>query len=256
MGAQTIQPELIPATDGNWKKTDALAVPTPMAMIQQAVAQGAGIDVLERLMHLQIRWEAHEAKKAFVEAMNRFKANPPEITKNKDVAFGNTKFSHATLDHVCAEVIKGLSAVGITHSWKTSQPEGKIRVTCVLTHEMGHSEDGATLEGSPDTSGSKNSIQAIGSAVTYLERYTLLAATGLAAKAQDDDGRESEGGKLDDLEGRLKEIAQAKDTDSLRRVFNVHHEAAEKANDAKALSAIIEAKNSRYKELTGIKRGA
>jgi hypothetical protein len=54
---------------------------------------------------------------------------------------------------------------------------------------MGHSEEGAVLEGAPDTSGSKNSIQAVGSTVSYLERYTLLAATGLAAKDQDDDGR-------------------------------------------------------------------
>lgn len=40
-----------------------------------------------------------------------------------------------------------------------------------------------------DTSGSKNAIQAIGSTVTYLQRYTLLSGCGLAAASTDDDGR-------------------------------------------------------------------
>ena len=40
-----------------------------------------------------------------------------------------------------------------------------------------------------DTSGSKNAIQSIGSTITYLERYSLLALTGLAAHEMDDDGK-------------------------------------------------------------------
>lgn len=165
--------------------------PTPMVLIQQAIAQGnIGVEVMERLWIIQKEYEGRQAHRAYVEAMNLFKANPPEIIKNRDVAFGNTKFSHATLDHVCTEIGKGLSAVGISHAWKTVQLEGgKIRVTCVLTHAMGHSEEGSVLEGQPDTSGSKNAIQAVGSTVAYLQRYTLLSATGMAAKDQDDDGK-------------------------------------------------------------------
>ena len=44
------------------------------------------------------------------------------------------------------------------------------------------------MSASADTSGSKNSIQAIGSTVSYLERYTLYAILGLASADQDDDG--------------------------------------------------------------------
>src|SRR5207245_959863 len=36
---------------------------------------------------------------------------------------------------------------------------------------------------------SKNAVQAVGSTVSYLQRYTLLAGTGMAAADQDDDGR-------------------------------------------------------------------
>jgi len=166
---------------------------TPMAMLQIAVEQGADIDKLSKLMDLQERWQANEARKAFVAALTAFKEEPPTITKNKHVAFGGqgrggTAYDHATLDHVCDVIGKALSKHGLSHRWDVEQPDGgMIRVTCVLTHAMGHSES-VSMQAGADQSGSKNNIQAVGSTSTYLQRYTLLAATGLAATGQDDDG--------------------------------------------------------------------
>lgn len=171
----------------------AVAV-TPMAMLQIAIERGADIAMLEKLMALQERWEATEARKAFVAAKAAFTAERPTIIKNKHVGFtsrrtdSSTDYDHATLDNVCDVIGPALSRHGLSHSWETSQNEGKIRVTCILTHERGHSER-VWLEAGADTSGNKNSIQAVGSAVTYLSRYTLLAITGLATKGQDDDAR-------------------------------------------------------------------
>ena len=162
---------------------------TPMAMIAQAVANGAPVETMERLLAMQERWEANEARKAYVEAMSRFKASDLSIHKNKPVSAGQAKFSHATLDNVCDVLVPSLAAVGISHNWHTEQADGgQIRVSCILTHVAGHSER-TTLQASPDTSGSKNAVQAIGSTVTYLQRYTLLAATGCATTDQDNDGR-------------------------------------------------------------------
>ena len=167
---------------------------TPDKMLQMAVEQGADLDKLEKLMDLQERWEKSEAKKAFVSAMNRFKANPPKLVKNHKVDYTNTKgqrthYNHATLDHICEVIGSALSEVGISYRWQTEQMDnGAVRVTCILTHESGHSEE-TPLQADPDQSGGKNSIQAVGSTVTYLERYTLLAATGMAAEDQDDDGQ-------------------------------------------------------------------
>ena len=167
---------------------------TPMQMLQIAVEQNADLDKLSKLMDLQERWEANQARKAYVSARNAFKADPPTVIKNKKVRFegrgggAGTAFDHATLDQVSAVIGAALSKHELSHRWEVAQGDGVIKVTCVLTHEQGHSEC-ATLEAGPDQSGSKNSIQAIASTVTYLERYTLLAVTGLAAKDQDDDGR-------------------------------------------------------------------
>ncbi len=82
---------------------------------------------------------------------------------------------------------------------KSEQAAGKVRVTCIVSHSAGYSEN-TTLEASEDHSGNKNTIQAIGSAATYLQRYTLKLALGLSAST-DDDGQ---GGK------KVKSSAQAK----------------------------------------------
>src|SRR5690606_5500273 len=56
-----------------------------------------------------------------------------------------------------------------------------------------------------DSSGSKNAIQAIGSTLTYLQRYTLIQALGLAA-SDDDDGQTH--GKTEDQIATISEDQQ------------------------------------------------
>lgn len=166
---------------------------TPMGMLQIAIERGADISVMERLLTLQERWDATQARKAFVEALTAFKATPPTLIKNKHVQYASSKgpdteYDHATLDQVSTLIGSALSAHQLSHRWEIEQLDGGlIRVTCILTHALGHCER-VSLQASADQTGGKNNIQAVGSTITYLERYSLLAATGLAAKDQDNDG--------------------------------------------------------------------
>jgi hypothetical protein len=90
----------------------------------------------------------------------------------------------------------------LAHRWEIKQGQGGlIEVTCVLMHERGHQER-VTLTGMPDSSGKKNAIQQTGSTVTYLQRYTLMAATGVASVDQDDDG----GGPADEADQELTPV--------------------------------------------------
>lgn len=162
---------------------------TPMQMLQVAVERGDDLEKLRQLMDLQDRWEAAQARKAFVAAIAAFKAEPMRILKSKQVNIpGGAKFAHATLADVCDGVVAALSKHGLSHKWELQQEGDRITVMCILTHEAGHSER-TMLSGLPDDSGKKNGIQQIASTVTYLQRYTLMAAVGLAAKDMDDDGR-------------------------------------------------------------------
>ena len=160
---------------------------TPMHMLQVAVEGGADLDKIEKLMDLERRWKADQARDAYVKAMNAFRNEAVEVIRRKSVSFGNTNYSYATLANILSVAVPELSKHGLSHRWGTSQDKESIKVTCVITHELGHSEQ-TSLAAAADQSGGKNSIQAIGSAVSYLERYTFMAITGLAARDQDDDG--------------------------------------------------------------------
>jgi hypothetical protein len=158
---------------------------TPMTLINMAVSQGADTDKLKQLMDLQERWEANEARKAYVAAISAFKSDPPSIYKTKLVAYGNTRYKHALIGDVNAVIIDCLTKHGLSHRWEVDQSNG-ITVSCIITHALGHSEF-TKMTAPADNSGQKNSIQSIASTVTYLQRYTLLAATGITTMDMPDD---------------------------------------------------------------------
>jgi len=165
---------------------------TPADMVIYAMQNGGTIEQVREMMQLQREWEADQARKAYVSDMAEFKKNPPEIIKDKQVAFSGTQYMHATLGAVTEAIVVGLARHGFSHRWDTAQANNVIEVTCILTHKLGHSER-TTLTGAKDDSGKKNQIQQVASTITYLQRYTLLAATGVATKDQsDDDGRAAE----------------------------------------------------------------
>jgi hypothetical protein len=148
----------------------------------------ADANKLAVLLDVKLKWEADEARKAFELAFQQFKRNLPVILKGKHVTFptksgGETDYWHAELDKAAPIIQEALLSYGIDQSWETGDVGGRTTVTCVLKG-FGHTERASTLSGPPDTSGGKNSIQAIGSTTTYLQRYTLFASSGSCRRAQ------------------------------------------------------------------------
>lgn len=226
---------------------------TPMDMLKMAVSQGADLAKLEQLMALQERHEANEARKAFYKALSGFKADGITVGKDSRVTYktdkGVTDYVHASLGNICNIIGPALSRHGLSYRWDTAQAESRIKVTCVLSHELGHSEK-VSLDGGADSSGGKNNIQAVGSTVSYLERYTLLAITGTATEHQeDDDGRGSEGetgGKMDEsmLADYLSSIEAATSKKDIQKAYMPALIAASEAGDQGAQNRLNAAKNS------------
>jgi len=166
---------------------DDVQVPTvtPLDMLNRAVLAGADIAMIEKLMALHERWDANQARKAFDEAVAAAKRDIPPITRNVQ---GHNAKRYADFAAIARVVDPIIGAHGLSYRFRTTQND-RISVTCILSHKAGHSEE-TTLSGPADTSGSKNAIQAIGSTLTYLQRYSLVQMLGLAAAA-DDDGKAS-----------------------------------------------------------------
>lgn len=179
--------------------------PTPSDLLAMAVSRGADMEQLRQLMDLQERYEANIARKAYVAAMAAFKSEPMEILKRKLVTFQTrdgetTSYHHAELSDVTDTVVPAMGKHGLSHRWGIAQKGSEITVTCEITHELGHFESVA-MTAMPDASGKKNAIQQVASTVSYLQRYTLLALTGMATKGMDDDGRSGGSAAGDDDPG-------------------------------------------------------
>lgn len=171
----------------------ASAPMTPMQMAYQLIQNGADLGSVKEMLAMSKELAADQARRAFDNALSAAKAEIPPILKNRKVDFTGktglrTNYSHEDLGEIARTVDPILAKHGLSYRFRTEQQDGgAVRVVCVVAHRDGHAEENA-LQAQRDESGNKNNIQAVGSTITYLQRYTLKAALGLAA-SNDDDGK-------------------------------------------------------------------
>lgn len=227
-----------------------------LSIVDRLLTGGGDLSSLDKVLDLQIKWEANEARKAYVAAMAAFKAEPMEILKRKLVEFSTrdgdtTSYRHAELADVTDAVVPAMGKHGLSHRWDVKQDGGAITVTCTITHALGHSES-VSMTAPPDASGKKNAIQQVASTTTYLQRYTLLAATGMATKDMDDDGglygAEPEDAGPDPLQVWFDAIEAAGDITELKRV-KVEMVAAVGNEQGAVPKPLLTAYNARVKAL-------
>lgn len=166
---------------------------SPMGLMEIALQKGADINTLERLMDLQQKWEAKESRKMFFDALSRFQASCPDIEKKQKVNYplkegGVINYKFAPLGDIVSQIRNLLLDTGLSYRWEIDNKENGITVTCIISHLAGHSEK-TEMTAQKDSSGKKNDIQQHASTVTYLKRYTLTCALGIATADEDIDGR-------------------------------------------------------------------
>lgn len=161
---------------------------TPDQLLALAINKDLDIDKLAKLMELQKQHNEDLARKAFFSALSDFQIDCPELRKTKEVFFGTTKYFYAPLADIDRQIKEPLKKNGLTKRWEIQDNGEDIEVTCLITHVDGHSEK-TGMKAKPDASGSKNPIQARGSAIEYMKRYTLIGALGLTTADTDIDGR-------------------------------------------------------------------
>jgi hypothetical protein len=136
------------------------------------------------LLATQREWEASEARRAYVAAMSRCKADlPAVIPKTAQGHVGRYAPLHVTVETVTPH----LAAHGFSASWQIRQPDAKtVIVSCRIQHTLGHAEE-VNITLPLDTSGSKSGPQQVGATITYGRRYTLESALGIATAEMDAD---------------------------------------------------------------------
>lgn len=142
-------------------------------------------EVLQNLMDLRERHEKNKAEKAFNKAMAQLRGDLPEIKKDNHVSHSGASYKYEQLSDITSKVAPIMHEYGLSYRWLPDVDKKWVKLGCEITHELGHSQI-TSLKAPIDTTGSKNRVQAIGSTVSYLQRYTLKCALGIAAAPDDD----------------------------------------------------------------------
>lgn len=194
-----------------------------LGMIER-VARDPSVDIdkMTQLMGWRKEMVAEQKRAEFDEAMAAAKAEIPVINKNREVDFtsakGRTHYKYEDLAEIARVVSPILAKHGLSYRYRvTSNLNEPVTVTCIVSHRAGHFEE-VTLIGGRDESGNKNSIQAVASTLTYLQRMTLKAALGLAA-SEDDDGRASDTSGVISPDQLEQLVALADEVEADKRAF-------------------------------------
>jgi len=151
------------------------------------------VEVIERLLNMRRMEEDRAAIRAFNSALSLAKGEIGPILKKHDVDFqtnkGRTKYKYEEFADIAREIDPVFARYGLSYRFSVVQEGAKVEVSCILSHADGYSEKTEPLIAVVDPGATNmNPLQALGSALTYLQRYQLRAALGLAA-GKDDDAR-------------------------------------------------------------------
>lgn len=171
-----------------------LPIPTDVAfmnVIEKASANPEfDADKLEKLLAMYERIMARNAEMSFNSAFAEMQSEMPVITERGEIKGndGKVRSTFAFFEDINDAIKPILQKHGFAVMFKTKTLKDSASVIPILMHKDGHREVGEPVELGADTSGSKNSVQSVGSSVSYAKRYGLLALLNITTRGEDDDG--------------------------------------------------------------------
>jgi hypothetical protein len=215
------------------------------------------IDKMERLLEMQERVIARNAKLAFNTALAEMQPRLPVITERGRIivrekssngkrdgdVIQDTPF--ARWEDINEAIRPLLHEYGFSLSFRTGMAtDGKVMVTAVLSHKEGHSEE-TSISLPHDSSGSKNAVQAIGSSTSYGKRYTTLTLLNITSKGEDDDGASAvENTVIETVKDAPFPQGPAKNKTELKALGRKLWQDIEAAEDSDAMEELISANSA------------
>lgn len=161
-------------------------------LMSQAVATG-NMDTIERVFALYEKDRETKARAAFFDALSHFQANMPKIPKNKR----GYDYWYAPLGTIEEKIRKPMQDARLSKRWEQVETGDQVTMTCVIAHAEGHEERASIGPVGWDfleRTRQMNALQHRAATITYLQRYTLIGALGLATD-DDTDGKIPEDAK-------------------------------------------------------------
>lgn len=193
-----------------------LSMPVPQStsvlhVLERALRDPAmPIERAREIWAFQREIAADLARVAYAVDFAQLQGELPEVPRRGriDIGKGNRPYFYGLWEDANELIKPVLNRHGFGLSFRIDDMAdlSRVTVTAVLLHRGGHSEQ--TSKTLPlDASGSKNAVQAHGSAVSYGKRQTAGALLNLIYRGEDDDGVATGNGKLD--EAQIEELRLA-----------------------------------------------
>lgn len=155
------------------------------------VARDPKLDVakLDALMRMQFELEKRQAEKEAIEAFTRVSAKMPRVKKNGVIDLGKGRaIPFAKWEDMDTVIRPIITAEGFTLSFNSAPREGGgLTVTGELMHRSGHVR-AASIPLPLDVGPGRNSLQAVGSTLSYGKRYCAEQLLNIVREGDDDDG--------------------------------------------------------------------
>ncbi len=213
-----------------------------LTLIDKAIEKDIDVDKFAKLVDIVKMLENEKAKRDFYEALSNFQGEVPPIKKlsKVDMGYGKPKYNYAEFGEIVTTIQEPLKRHGLSYHFEIgNEPvvvkgeKGEdiiveyISVTCTVAHKGGY-EKTTTMSVQKDVGAGKSNVQATGSTITYLKRYTLLALLGIGTADPDDDAQATinvdKKQKINDKDKIIKqiksELKNCKDEAGVKRIWS------------------------------------
>ena len=157
------------------------------SLLQLAIEKGQDVEVLARLLREE---RDDQRRRAYFEALAKFQRERPRLVKSRDVTDrgGKRLYKFLDLDGILTAISPTLADCGLTPSFDSETSDGRVKVTCKLSHVDGHHETASFTSEIPQSSGAPlTAPQRTGQSITYGRRYSLIQILGLTDAEDDND---------------------------------------------------------------------
>lgn len=190
---------------------------TPLSLLAMAIEKNLDTDKLEKLMELQERWQANEAKVAWSDAMAACQAEMPAVLKTAHNT--QTDSDYAPFDELNETIKPIYTKHGFSLSFDEDPPTDKgTMYYCECRHRLGHvgtrrlflANDGIGVKGSQFMTAVHGKI----SSGSYAQRILAKRTFNLSEKGEDQDGNQPQGTITEAQGAELKALLTEKNVSS------------------------------------------
>lgn len=199
---------------------------TANQLLSVAIEKGLPVESLEKLLTMYEKIEDRKARNAFNEAMTDFQGECPIIEKKKEggkTNSGQVAYKYASLAMITKVTAPIMRQFGLSYKFDVEIANGRVKVTCIAKHEMGHSESSSMDISFATKTGVMSNPQQEAATVTFAKRYALINAFGITTGDEDIDAKAPAQITSEEIDQIEMEMQTCETQDELKNVWNKYY---------------------------------